>query len=492
MRTLLKRNHPEAGVALIIALLTLLILSVLAASIIFVTQTETWATANNRSMVQARYAAEAGAQKTLNWLAYTYNPPTAATMAAFDTTKYPIQLKPGGGDVILSAMANVAGTYPAAEHCGTPPISCQTAFSNTLMDASVPGVGVPASYEVTARLLSIQGPAVQTWEITSQGNVASIRNAQVQVVMKVEKRGTPLFQYGIFANGNGCKAIDMSSSSYTDSFDSSAGSYAATAQTSGGNVGTNGNVNLSGSAHFDGTLSSPNGGTGACAAGAETAVTSSSSVNPPTLGLVSISPLTCTAGAGGPFPCPPLPPSPVPPTTADTMSGDCGTVSGCTNLGSKDVALAPGQYGDITASGGTTVHLSAGTYNVNNLVLSGGSPIVVDSGPVIINVEGAGVTKAIDFSGGSITNSSGDPSNLQIYYGGSDTVTLSGGSGSYGVVYAPNAPTTLSGASAWYGAVVGLTLTDSGGGAIHYDRALQNKIVVGGQFYPISFTWSKF
>ncbi len=74
MRTPLKRNHPEAGVALIIALLTLLILSVLAASIIFVTQTETWATANNRSMVQARYAAEAGAEKTLNWLRYTYLP----------------------------------------------------------------------------------------------------------------------------------------------------------------------------------------------------------------------------------------------------------------------------------------------------------------------------------------------------------------------------------------------------------------------------------
>src|SRR6266704_2324687 len=111
MRTSLKRNHPEAGVALIIALLVLLILSVLAASIIFVTQTETWATSNNRSMVQARYAAEAGAQKALNWLTYTYNPPTAATMAALDPTKYPIQLA-GGGDVILSAMENVNGTYP--------------------------------------------------------------------------------------------------------------------------------------------------------------------------------------------------------------------------------------------------------------------------------------------------------------------------------------------------------------------------------------------
>ncbi len=474
MRTRVKRNHPEAGVALIIALLTLLILSVLASSIIFVTQTETWASSNHRSMVQARYAAEAGAQKALNWLTYSYNPPTAATMAAFDTTKYPIQLKAGGAEVVLSAMPMVAGNYPDGN---------QAAFSAAL-NASVPGVGVPASYEVTAKLLSIQGPAVQTWEITSHGNVPSIRVAQVQVVIKVEKRGTPLFQYAIFANGNGCKAIDMSSSSFTNSFDSSAGTYGTTVQATGGNVGTNGNLNLSGSSNIGGTLSTPETGTGSCSAGAVTAVTDASSGSV-TGGIVPI-----TAAV---LPAPP-PPSPVPPTTGMSMSGNCGSVPGCTvvNLASKEVALAPGQYGDLTANGGTTVHLSAGTYNVNNLVLSGGSPIVVDSGPVIINVEGAGVGKAIDFSGGSITNSSGVPSDFQIYYGGSDTVTLSGGSGSYGVVYAPNAPTTLSGASAWFGAVIGLTLTDSGGGAFHYDRALQNTLLIGGQFFPVSFTWSKF
>jgi len=473
MRTTPKRNHREAGVALIIALFVLVILSVLAASVMLITQTETWSATNTRSMLQARYAAEAGAQKTMNYLRYTYVAP-ANPAAVFDMTKYPAQFN--GKDVILSAMTGMNANYPDA--------AVQTAFSNTLKDASVPGVGVPASYEVTAKLLSMQGAAVQTWEITSQGNVPNIRNAQVQVVMKVEKRGTPIFQYGIFATGNTCKAIDMSSSSFTNSFDSSAGTYAATATASGGNVATYGNLSLSGSANIGGTLSTPKAGTGSCSAGAVTAVTDSSSGSV-TGGIVPITPVV--------LPAPP-PPTPVPPTTGMTMSGNCGSVPGCTvvNLASKEVALAPGQYGDLTASGGTTVHLSAGTYNVNNLVLSGGSPMIVDSGPVIINVEGAGVGKAIDFSGGSITNSSGDPSSLQIYYGGSGTVTLSGGSGSYGVVYAPNAPTTLSGASAWFGAVVGLTLTDSGGGAFHYDRALQNTLLIGGQFYPISFTWSKF
>ena len=63
MRTTRKRNHREAGVALIIALFVLVILSVLAASILLVTQAETWSAANGRSMLQARYVAEAGADR---------------------------------------------------------------------------------------------------------------------------------------------------------------------------------------------------------------------------------------------------------------------------------------------------------------------------------------------------------------------------------------------------------------------------------------------
>src|ERR1022692_1971740 len=75
----------QRGVALIIAMLTLLVLSALAAAIIFVTQTETWSTTNYKAMLQARYAAESGAQNTLNWLRYTYTGP--ATMTAYDLTK---------------------------------------------------------------------------------------------------------------------------------------------------------------------------------------------------------------------------------------------------------------------------------------------------------------------------------------------------------------------------------------------------------------------
>jgi len=455
MRTSLKRNHREAGVALIIALLVLLILSVLAAAIIFVTQTETWAAANNRSMVQARYAAEAGAQKTLNYLRYTYATP--ANLAVFDQTKYPLQYN--GGDVILSAMTGANSNYPDA--------AVQTAFNAALKDASVPGVGVPASYEVTARLLSIQG-AMQTWEITSQGNVPSIRNAQVQVVMKVERGGTPILAYAVFGTGNTCGDLTLSGGAYTDSFDSIAGTYAATKQDSGGNVGSNGNVTLSGGkTEVNGDISVLNPTVGTCAAGDD--ITNSA-------GAGAYQGTTTLSAAQTYPPVPPI--SPAPPTTNQNYS--------------SNTTLPPGNYGNVNMSGGKTLTLSPGTYNLNSLVLSGGSQLQISpAGQVIINIEGASVSKAVDLSGGTITNTTDIPLNMQIYYGGSQPIDLSGGSGSYAIVYAPNCPITISGGGDWYGAILGKSFTDSGGSAVHYDKGLRN-LVQPGPYYPISFTWSKF
>ncbi|PYV35484.1 MAG: hypothetical protein DMG22_02240, partial [Acidobacteria bacterium] len=67
MLTSATRKESEGGVALILAMLAILILSVLAASIIFLSQTETWTTLDYRLTTQSRYAAEAGVQRTMNW-----------------------------------------------------------------------------------------------------------------------------------------------------------------------------------------------------------------------------------------------------------------------------------------------------------------------------------------------------------------------------------------------------------------------------------------
>jgi hypothetical protein len=89
------------------------------------------------------------------------------------------------------------------------------------------------------------------------------------------------------------------------------------------------------------------------------------------------------------YPVPPAP-TPAPPTTTQNISGSCGSISGCTNTGTKTVTLAPGLYGNLSLSGGTTAHVSKGTYNINSLTLSGQSILYVDSpGPVIVNLAGA-------------------------------------------------------------------------------------------------------
>ncbi len=147
--------------------------------------------------------------------------------------------------------------------------------------------------------------------------------------------------------------------------------------------------------------------------------------------------------------------------------------------------------------GGKTLHLSAGTYVVNTLTLSGGSVIIVDSGPVILNAAAQGVSAgsccAVDFSGGTVSNVGGLPSNFQIVYGGTASIDMSGGSGAYAVVYAPNAPVSIGGGGDLYGAIIGATVDNSGGTSIHFDRALLNQFQSGvGGFRPIGFSWSKF
>jgi hypothetical protein len=150
-------------------------------------------------------------------------------------------------------------------------------------------------------------------------------------------------------------------------------------------------------------------------------------------------------------------------------------MTGCTNTGAKTVSLTPGTYGNVTASGGTTVHVSQGIYSFNDLALSGKSILHVDSGPVAVNLAGASLSgngAAMVVSGGSIENPSHIPANLQFAYGGSHGINLTGGSDSYATVYAPNALVNMRGGSDFFGSIIGSSVTASGGTAIHYDSNL--------------------
>jgi hypothetical protein len=480
--------NKEKGIAIIIALLTVLILSTLGAAIIFSTQEEITTTLNFKRLTQARYAAEAGAQNTVNWLIYNYTNP--ADYSNFDMTKSPVQYM--NQPVVLSALTGTSGNYPDG--------ALQSTFNTALSSKSVSGLDVGVTYSTTATLKTMQvvipfggtmPVPLQSWLIRSQATMGGSQ-AQVEVTTTIERFGSPVFSYAAFAVSATCNALNFGGGSGTDSFDSSMGTYSATKQNSSGNVGSNGNVNTNGSGTIvNGTASTapPYSGNGNCTGGMKTGLTTSggSSVSG---GLLALSSTVSFAA--------PAAPSPAPPTTTQTLNnaGDCASIPGCSTINGNTFAFAPGQYGNLSISAGNTVHLSQGVYNINSINLNGNSSLIIDSGAVVFNIAGAGLTganKAVDLTGGTVSNTaSGKPSDFQIMYAGTQGVALSGGSGSYGVVYSPNAPVSLTGGSDWFGSVIGNTVTDTGGTKIHYDRSLTSGLEIIGNYHATSFGWSKY
>jgi Tfp pilus assembly protein PilX len=488
----------ERGIALILALLTLLCLSTLGAGIILLTQTETWTTTNYKMTTQARYASESGLQQTLNWLTYNYSP----SPTGLDLAKSPVEYPVGSGSpVVLSAMSGVTANYPTA--------SVQTAFNAALQDQPVSGMGVPANYSVHATLLQmrmvrgIDGSSVpvQTWHVVSRGRLNSSDRAAAKVELSADLQTPtgPVFQYAAFGDAPVCASVHSGGNGTTDSYDSSVGPYSVSQSNTDGNLGSNGNIWVEGtSTHLHGSVQTPlSDSPGACNAGSPDAVSINGS---PTIdgGLVPLpSPLI--------FPTPP-PPSPLPPTTSYAVQGGnpCGTGPSalplCGTIGpagpSAEVTFAPGLYGNITVNN-KVVHLTAGTYTFNQLLLAGGAEIIVDSGPVVLQLAGQSLTGTppvvLDMAGGSfVSNPTGNAANFYIAYGGTAEVHMRGSSDAYGVVYAPNSNVTVYGSSHWYGSILGNTVDVSGGVNLHYDRNLSSEFYITGALRASAFSWNKF
>jgi len=493
----MKRTN-EKGAALILALILVLILSVMAVSLMFLSQTETWSSLNYRLMSQARYAAESGVSKAANYLIYTYTPPGTAgdpitvyiaAAAPVSVDGYPATITVGGKPVVLSASYSQSSNYPVA--------SVQIGFNDAGQGTLTVG-NSSMNYAAYATLLSMRQvtvygtptPAtIQTWLITSDGSINGVRDAQVEVSAILERQATPTFNYAAFAVSDGCSALAFGGGGTTDSYDSSTvKNGTVSTQPYGGNVGTNGNFTEGGAkTTINGTLSTPRTGVGSCSTSNITAMTSNQGTV--TGGLVELP-------QPKDYPTPTIPP---PGTTDLSLSKNwkcptgIGAIPGCTSSGGN-IYLPPGAYANIDMTGQANLHVSAGTYNINSFQeQSAQSGLIIDSGPVIFNVTGNNVSGAVvDLTGNSVQNPSLDPGNFQILYAGSGTIKLAGNSQASGLVYAPNATFSFTGGSNWYGAVIGKLITDLGGAAIHYDRRLLNEYFTLGNYMLDSFTWKKY
>ena len=255
------------------------------------------------------------------------------------------------------------------------------------------------------------------------------------------------FDFAAYATGTGCGAITVSGNAYTDSFDSSRGTYAQTKQLNNGHIGVTGNATLNGTVTVNGSIFAVNTAVGQCRNGAPGITLSGKAAA--TGGYIQL--------ASAPvFTTPPL-------VTPGSQKYQF----------TSNASLPPGSYGDITVTGNKTLTFSPGTYNINSLTLTSNSTLTINpAGQVVINIAGNNVSMALDLTGGGLSNPSGIPLNLQILYRGTAGIDVSGGPSSYAILYAPNSATALRGGSDWYGAMVVGTLDDSGGTAIHFDRAL--------------------
>ena len=196
-----RRAKREQGVALILVLLAMLVLSVLGAAIVFTARSETFASYNYKLDTQADYLAKAGIQRAINWLrsshyrtvsqgeANTYYlvTSTGSPYNLYTSNASPVVCKAGcsstNGPVQLIGYGSGSSNYPGINNTESTPRAVATAFASDLNDSTNTRVTADAGnsgfFNVNALLLNYQTvnvgynppftvSPVETWLITSK------------------------------------------------------------------------------------------------------------------------------------------------------------------------------------------------------------------------------------------------------------------------------------------------------------------------------------
>ena len=466
----------ERGIALVLSLLLTLMMSVLAASLMFLSQTETYASMNYRMMSQARFGAESGVHKAVNFLLYQYDAPGGAgdpggLLADYDIAKSPVVDTATGETIVLSAnIDTVEPNYPNA--------LVQATFEQAAQGTLAAGNGT-VRYAASATLMSMQvvnGQTITSWEITSDGTIGGARPATVTVTSVLEKQLTPGpgTLYAAFATAGGCGALTWKQSATTDSYELINGIPVFGAPPSGGNVGTNGNMTAELNSKIYGSLATSKAdGFGNCLEDGGFAASGGGAVH----------------GAYVHLPQAVIMSVPVMPDPAPVFSQNI-SVDG-------SVTLMPGDYGNITltSSPSTDLRLAPGKYNINSLTALGSARITVLDSQVIINivdVEASAAPFRLESAIFPDPLKPYDARQLLINYAGTGDIIVQPLNGRFvGQINAPNAKVTIN--TDYYGSIIGSTVTFLGRKALHFDRNLSaTPTFVVGPDMLTSFSWKKY
>ena len=316
----------QRGVALVMVLLAVLVLSTLAAAIVFTTRAETLSAYNYRIVSQAEYAAWAGIQRAVNYFnSAAYVPVTPVNAPVnYDVSIYSIKpsdiyySNDSGVECIAGCTTlNAPVVLTTAGGSNYPIAGTVTSFVNALNSQTLTAAaGHTGNFTVTAQLMDYHTvnneffPAInlqpfEVWKVTSTGtwnsNVgAGAANPTVVMEGIISPVYLPFFANALAGSCN----VSLNGSACTDSFNSTSGTYdgadpsdCVTTTTGTSNaaaynagVGSNGGVTVSGgSAQIGGNVTFSNSTGTAC----DTGYTGTTTV------------VTGTVAPGPPIPAPP-------------------------------------------------------------------------------------------------------------------------------------------------------------------------------------------
>jgi hypothetical protein len=341
--------------------------------------------------------------------------------------------------------------------------SGQTAtYPSTTTDATMQSAGtntVTSTYSVTST-----ANADGTYTLNSIGTrVDAARTVEVVI----DKKTHNAFVNAMFANDG----ITLSGSVITDSYNSTAGTYAAQATNFNvmmgvtyartmGDLGTNGSlIDLVGGVKVMGDATP--GPSGAVSMTGSSAVWGSTAPASQTQYLEDV---VFTAPA-------------VNNNGSITYTGSDPVSAGNFNKNNNTATMPSGTYvfnnfsvggsSDVTITGNVTLYVT-GDFSI------GGTGALTIAPGASLKIFGAG---DFDMGGTGIANQNGKASSLQVYLS-TDTaastkdVDLGGTADFYGVVYAPKAMVKPHGTSATYGSLVGKAINVVGNSTFHFDENL--------------------
>jgi Tfp pilus assembly protein PilV len=317
----------DRGIALILVLLAMLVLSVLAAAIVFTARSETFASYNYKLDTQADYLAKAGIQRAVNWFRSTHYRAITQSEAnnyylvtstgnpfnLFTSNASPVICKSGcssnNNPVQLVGFGSGSSNFPGINNSESTLREVADAFASDLNSPANTRVTADADnsgyFNVNAVLLNYQTvnvgyqpplvpTPVETWLITSKATWTGSSGSSTRVATAEERAIVqPIYvpTWGNALYGFCSVTMQGSSGTCTDAFNSSLGAYgggnpsvasgkcdSTTANNviaAGANVGANGGVSLGSNVTVSGDVVIGTGGSSGCGASGYSGSTSS-------------------------------------------------------------------------------------------------------------------------------------------------------------------------------------------------------------------------